>query len=198
MSTLLKKSFHYGLLFTAVAFWLSHSAARAQTVPTIPVAVTLWNEPAPKGQWAPFGPALQDSEVPDGEKGLRIDVDWAQSTWGVGARYATDLPDVKIEPLPKLAGFRTLRFEARCEVDDGTTITVELVRQKDDKAFPLAKAYAKALTPSWQTVEVKVPQDFPALSAETLPGVDGIRLLFQHAGKTGRNTVAFRNVTFAP
>jgi hypothetical protein len=192
----LTKTFLLAVL-TVGAICMGMPAARAQQPGA--GSVPLWNDKVKDGQWRAFGNGLEDTAVLTDAQGLEIIVDWTETKWGVGAIYqhTPKTGDSAEIAFPNLSGFHKIRFEVRSEVDDHTTVLMELACTAQDKDFRPDSSLAKPLTVDWQTIEVDLAHDFPGLDSSKYP-LDAVRLLFSNASKTGKNTLEFRNVTLVP
>lgn len=186
-------------LFPAVAVFASCVFASMAATPGIAAEtageVTVWNAEAKNGQWRAFGLGVLDSQTLSGG-GLSLDVNWEKATFGVGVSYArTEEGGV---PLPSLADYKRLRFEARAVGEESRTVTIEwVVRPVDasarEKAFRASEGSAKSLAGEWAEVEFEIRADFPRIDA-VLGDVNALRILFPKSGSEGRGRVEFRNV----
>ena len=182
---------------TMGAIYVTIPAAHAQQ----PAAgsVPLWNEKVKDGQWRAFGNGLEDTALLTDGQGVKLIVDWTETKWGVGAIYqhTPKTGDPAEIPFPNLAGFHKIRFEVRSEVDDHTTVLMELACTAQDKDFRPEPSLPKPITVDWQTIEIDLAHDFPSLDSSKYP-LDAVRLLFSNESKTGKNTLEFRNVMLLP
>ena len=159
-----------------------------------PETTSLWSKTADHGGWRPFGNGLEDSETSG--SGVKLIVSWGESKWGVGVVY----PDPQAEskpPVPNLSKYRKLRIEMKGEEADQTEVTAELAIG-EEKEFRADPKLNKAASNQWQTLEFRLPEDFPNLTADDLGRVDTVRILFLKPAGQGRNNLEFRNATLLP
>ena len=98
----------------------------------------------PKGGWQLFGAGLLDSAVDVAKSEFVIQVDWSQSTWGVGGMFTLDSP-IGSENLS------AIQLEVRTKKGSKAKIYTELATLGDaNVVFPRNKA--KDVTNKWQTL----------------------------------------------
>lgn len=153
--------------------------------------VKLWNAEDPMGKWRAFGAGMSQSAGIS--NGVRMEVDWPATTFGVGAVYG----EAEGAGLPSLENKGTLVLEAKSSVEDGTMLAPEWVIEGGKKAFRVKDSGRAALTADWQVFRFKIPDDFPGLSSQ-MDQVKALRLLFQNPSKPGRAEVFFRDVRLEP
>lgn len=145
----------------------------------------LWDAGRELGGWRAFGNGMLGAQAQSG--GVRLAIDWRETTYGVGAVYENTLPD--------LSGVKRLVVEARASEADGTALAPEWVA--GEKGVRVAPDRQAPLTADWETYAFEVPGDFPRLSGNE-GTVTAVRLLFVNPGKPGRADVYFRNARLEP
>jgi hypothetical protein len=147
--------------------------------------VALWESGNEQGGWRAFGNGMLDAKIAGDE--VKLAVDWAQTSYGVGAVYEKALPD--------LTTMRRLVVEARASEDNGTTLAPEWAA--GEKGFRVQERHQQKLKADWETYTFEIPDDFAKLNGnESI--VTGLRLLFINPDKPGRADVYFRNVRLLP
>lgn len=147
--------------------------------------VALWESGNEQGGWRAFGNGMLAAKISGDE--MKLAVDWAETSYGVGAVHEKALPDITT--------MRKLVVEARASDDNGTMLVPEWAA--GERGYRVLDSRRQKLKSDWETYTFEIPDDFAKLNGNE-SAVTALRLLFINPDKPSRADVYFRNARLLP
>ena len=149
----------------------------------------------PKAGWKFFGGGLLDHGFNKSKSEIMANIDWSQSTWGVGCMHTLSNPVGENKPT-------AIRVKIRTEKGSATKVYAG-VSTKNDANMAISRSDAISVTDTWQTVTFPISnlvKDMPNKSSMRFMDSDWkkiqtIKLLFTkpETGKALRDDIVIRD-----